>query len=93
YLERNQDKIKGMFIIHGHEDHIGGITFLFKRIQIPIYDGKLVAALIKSILEEQSIRNVELKNILAEIEVESQNMKVRFYRTTHSFPDAFVIVV
>lgn len=93
YLERNKDKIKGLFITHGHEDHIGGIPFLFKRIQVPIYAGKLAAALIKSKLEEHSIRHVEIKNILDEIEVEFQNMKVRFYRTTHSIPDAFGIVV
>ncbi|KIP24600.1 beta-lactamase superfamily domain protein [Bacillus thuringiensis serovar morrisoni] len=93
YLERNKDKIKGLFITHGHEDHIGGIPFLFKRIQVPIYAGKLAAALIKRKLEEHSIRHVEIKNILDETEVEFQHMKVRFYRTTHSIPDAFGIVV
>ncbi|KAA6461481.1 MULTISPECIES: ribonuclease J1 [Bacillus cereus group] len=93
YLERNKDKIKGLFITHGHEDHIGGVPFLFKRIQVPIYAGKLAAALIKSKFEEHNIRHVEIKNILDETEVEFQHTKVRFYRTTHSIPDAFGIVV
>ncbi|MDA2101274.1 MULTISPECIES: ribonuclease J1 [Bacillus] len=93
YLERNKDKIKGLFITHGHEDHIGGVPFLFKRIQVPIYAGKLAAALIKSKFEEHNIRHVEIRNILDETEIEFQHMKVRWYRTTHSIPDAFGIVV
>ncbi|EEM71739.1 MULTISPECIES: ribonuclease J1 [Bacillus cereus group] len=93
YLERNKDKIKGLFITHGHEDHIGGVPFLFKRIQVPIYAGKLAAALIKSKFEAHNIHHVEIRNILDETEVEFQHTKVRFYRTTHSIPDAFGIVV
>ncbi|MFD6843650.1 ribonuclease J, partial [Bacillus cereus] len=93
YLERNKDKIKGLFITHGHEDHIGGVPFLFKCIQVPIYAGKLAAALIKSKFEEHNIRHVEIRNILDETEVKFQHTKVRFYRTTHSIPDAFGIVV
>lgn len=93
YLERNKEKIKGLFITHGHEDHIGGVPFLFKRIQVPIYAGKLASALIKSQLEEHNILHVEMKNISDETEVEFQHMKVRFYRTTHSIPDAFGVVV
>ncbi|WP_044783145.1 ribonuclease J, partial [Bacillus thuringiensis] len=93
YLERNKNKIKGLFITHGHEDHIGGVPFLLKRIQVPIYAGRLAAALIKSKLEEHNIRHIEIRNILDETEVEFQHTKVRFYRTTHSIPDAFGIVV
>ncbi|WP_307830814.1 ribonuclease J1 [Bacillus cereus] len=93
YLERNKDKIKGLFITHGHEDHIGRVPFLFKRIQVPIYAGKLAAALIKSKFEEHNIHHVEIRNILDETEVEFQHTKVRFYRTTLSIPDAFGIVV
>ncbi|KAB2397783.1 MULTISPECIES: ribonuclease J1 [Bacillus cereus group] len=93
YLERNKDKIKGLFITHGHEDHIGGVPFLFKLIQVPIYAGKLAAALIKRKFEEHNIHHVQITNILDETEVEFQHTKVRFYRTTHSIPDAFGIVV
>lgn len=93
YLEKNKDKIKGLFITHGHEDHIGGVPFLFKRIQVPIYAGKLAAALIQSKLEEHKIHHTELIDTIDDTEVQFQHMKVSFYRTTHSIPDSFGIVI
>ena len=95
HLKNNRNKIKALFITHGHEDHIGGIPFLLQSVSIPvIYAPRLAAALIKNRLEEYHIG--ERANIIeydSDKKIKVDKFEVSFFRVTHSIPDSFGVVV
>lgn len=94
FLKKNENKIKGLFITHGHEDHIGGIPFLLTQVNIPvIYAPNQAVGLIRKKLDE---RNIQFKNLFVYTEetvVKFKNMSVEFFRTTHSIPDSHGICI
>ena len=94
FLKKNENKIKGLFITHGHEDHIGGIPFLLTQVKIPvIYAPNQAVGLIRKKLDE---RNIQFKNLFVYTEetvVKFKNMSVEFFRTTHSIPDSHCICI
>ncbi len=95
YLEQNQAKIVGLFITHGHEDHIGGIPFLLKKVHIPkIYAAGVAVDLIENKLEEYPdlLSNVQIVEFKAHFKYTFKGVEISFIRLNHSIPDAFAIV-
>lgn len=95
HLKNNRNKIKALFITHGHEDHIGGIPYLIQNVNIPvIYAPRLAAALIKHRLEEfRLVDRVKIVEYDDENVIRIDDFVVSFFRVTHSIPDSFGIVV
>ena len=94
YLKKNVDKIKGLFITHGHEDHIGGIPFLLQAINIPvIYTPKIAKDLIEKKLVERNIKYENYQIITLDYNVKTKYFDISFINTTHSIPDSFAIVI
>ncbi|WP_205015327.1 ribonuclease J1 [Streptococcus porcinus] len=94
YIVDNIDRVKALVITHGHEDHIGGIPFLLKQANVPIYAGPLALALIRGKLEEHGLlRDSKMYEINHNTELTFKNMSVTFFRTTHSIPEPLGIVI
>lgn len=94
YVEKNKDKIKGIFITHGHEDHIGGLPYLLMNYNIPVYGTKLTLGLIKSKLEEHKILDkVKLNEFEPKAKVKLGSFEVEAIHVNHSIPDALALAI
>lgn len=94
FLKKNEKKIKGLFITHGHEDHIGGIPFLLQSVNIPtIYAPNQAVGLIKRKLEERNIKYDSINIITEDVRVKFKHFEVEFFNTTHSIPDSHGVCI
>ena len=94
YLIKNQYKIKGLFVTHGHEDHIGSIPYLLREVNIPIYATKLTAKLIEHKLEEHHLMSAAQLNVVEQGEtISAGKMAVEFIRSAHSIPDSCMLAI
>jgi len=94
YIAQNIDKVRGLIVTHGHEDHIGGIPYLLKKFNIPIYSTRLTIGLIKGKLKEHGLLNkAKLHEINPSDIVKLGKFSVEFIHVNHSIPDAVGLAI
>ena len=93
YLQENKEKIKALIVTHGHEDHIGGIPYFLKKLNVPIYATRFTLGLIELKLKEHKLlRETDLVEIHSDSSLNFGQVDVSFFRTNHSIPDCLGIV-
>lgn len=94
YLVRNKEKIKGVFITHGHEDHIGSLAYLLRDVNVPVYATRLTIGLIEGKLKEHGIlQQAKLHVVEARDVIRTGCMSVEFIHVNHSIPDACALAI
>ena len=94
YLLNNSERVKGIFLTHGHEDHIGALPYVLKQLNVPVYGTKLTLGLVKSKLEEHNmLSDCTLNEVKPGDEIKTEKFKVEFIRTCHSIADACAIAI
>lgn len=94
YLIKNAEKVKGIFLTHGHEDHIGALPYFLKQLNVPVYGTKLTLGIVETKLKEHGLlSSVELKCVKPKDIIKLENMSVEFIKTTHSIADSVAIAI
>ncbi|MBZ9687564.1 ribonuclease J [Clostridium estertheticum] len=94
YLKNNSEKVKGIFLTHGHEDHIGALPYILKQLNVPVYGTKLTLGIVENKLKEHNILSgCVLHNVNAGDIIQLQNFKIEFIRVTHSIADSCAIAI
>ncbi len=94
YLEKNKDKIRALIITHGHEDHIGAIPYVLKKINVPIYATRLTCGLIRNKLEEHKLlKSTKLIEVKQGETIKAGKFSVEFIRSSHSIPDSVALAI
>ena len=94
YIERNKDKIKGIVLTHGHEDHIGAIPYLLKKMNVPIYGTALTLGLVSSKLKEHGLQSKAKLNVVkAGQRIKLGRIGIEFIHVNHSIPDSVGVAI
>ena len=94
YLVKNKDKIRGIVLTHGHEDHIGALPYVLEQINVPVYGTRLTLGLVKNKLTEfNMVENSRMITISAGDRVELGSMSLEFIRTSHSIADSVALAI
>ncbi|MGN7398896.1 ribonuclease J [Cytobacillus praedii] len=94
YLIQNKERVQGIFLTHGHEDHIGALSYILNEIDVPVYGTRLTLELAKAKVKEQEFKgNPNFIEINSDTKVECSSAKVSFFHTTHSIPDSVGICI
>ena len=93
YLLKNRDKVKGIFITHGHEDHIGALPYILKKIDVPVYGTRLSIGLIEVKLKEHKLNSVKLNVVTPKQIVKLKNISVEFIKNNHSIPGSCSLAI
>lgn len=93
YLVENKDKVKAIFLTHGHEDHIGALPYVMKQIEAPVYGTALTLGILQGRLKENGVSSEACKVIKPGDKIHAGNFKVEFMRVNHSIPDAVALAI
>jgi ribonuclease J len=94
YLMKNRDKVKGIFLTHGHEDHIGALPYVLKQINIPVYGTKLTLGIVQTKLKEHGLLStVELITVKPKDIIKLESSSIEFIRTSHSIADSVALAI
>lgn len=94
YIESNADRVRGIIITHGHEDHIGGLAYLLKKVNIPVYASRLTIGLIQGKLKEHGILDTAKLNVVQpKSTIKMGCMSVEPITVNHSIPDSFALAI
>lgn len=93
YLLKNKEKIKGILLTHGHEDHIGGLPYFLEKLNVPVYATRLTLGLLENKLREHNLGNIILNEVKAGDQINLGSFSIEFIKVTHSIPDSVAIAI
>ena len=93
YLQENKDMVKGIFLTHGHEDHIGALPYVMKEIDCPVYGTPLTLGILSGRLKENGVSDAKCRAVKSGSTVRAGAFRVEFIHVNHSIPDAVALAI